>query len=248
MPVSVLIVRAALLARLAAPAPASHPAAAPYPFAVGESLSYEAKLGYFPIGSATATVGQAREQGADAFVFAFSGAGGPPGIRVQYDLTSWTRSARFASLRFHRKLVQGNSVEEQRYQIVPDSSRYRLEGGGQDWVAPRDALDELAFMYFLRTAPLASGQTYTISRYFRTGYNPITVRVLGRESVTLYDNSSVPCFVVEVSTRGTIMKLRLTDDARRLPVQMEVPLSFGTVSLELSGVSSAPGSSRSPNG
>jgi hypothetical protein len=245
MPVSVLIVRAALLARLAGPAPAP---VAPYPFAVGETLSYDAKLGYFPIGSATASVGRAREQGADAFVFAFAGAGGPPGVRVQYELTSWTRSTRFASLRFHRKMVQGNSVEEQRYQIVPDSSRYRLEGGGQDWVAPRDALDELAFMYYLRTAPLESGRSYTISRYFRSGYNPIVVRVTGREAVTLYDNSSVPCFVLTLSTRGTTMTVRLTDDARRLPVQLELPMNFGTVSLELSGVSSAPGSSRSPTG
>jgi hypothetical protein len=245
MPVSVLIVRAALLARLASPAPAP---AAPYPFTAGETLSFDAKLGYFPIGSATATVGLAREQGADAFVFAFTGAGGPPGIRIQYDLTSWTRSARFASLRFHRKLVQGNSVEEQRYQIVPDSSRYRLEGGAQDWVAPRDALDELAFMYYLRTAPLESGRTYTISRYFRTGYNPIMVRVVGRESVTLYDNSSVPCFVLDVTSRGTTMRVHLTDDARRLPVQLELPMNFGTVSLELSGVSTGPGSSRSPTG
>ena len=245
MPVSVLIVRAALLARLAGPAPAP---VAPYPFAVGETLSYDAKLGYFPIGSATASVGRAREEGEDAFVFAFAGAGGPPGVRVQYELTSWTRSTRFASLRFHRKMVQGNSVEEQRYQIVPDSSRYRLEGGGQDWVAPRDALDELAFMYYLRTAPLESGRSYTISRYFRSGYNPIQVRVVGRESVTLYDNSSVPCLVLEVSTRGTTMRMRLTDDARRLPVQLELPMSFGTVSLELNGVSTAPGSSRSPTG
>ena len=245
MPVSILIVRAALLARLAGPAPVP---VAPYPFAAGETLSYDAKLGYFPIGSATASVGRAREQGADAFVFAFAGAGGPPGVRVQYELTSWTRSTRFASLRFHRKMVQGNSVEEQRYQIVPDSSRYRLEGGGQDWVAPRDALDELAFMYYLRTAPLESGRSYTISRYFRTGYNPISVRVVGRESVTLYDNSSVPCFVLDISTRGTTMRMRLTDDARRLPVQLELPMSFGTVSLELSGVSTAPGSSRSPTG
>src|SRR6478609_3503140 len=48
MTVSVLLTQVALLARLAAPAP--------YPFAVGETLSYEARLGYFPIGTATAKV------------------------------------------------------------------------------------------------------------------------------------------------------------------------------------------------
>ena len=64
----------------------------------------------------------------------------------------------------------------------------------------------------------------------------------------LYDGSSAPCLVLDVSTRGTTMRVRLTDDARRLPVQLELPMSFGTVSLELSGVSTAPGSSRSPTG
>src|SRR6478736_3489244 len=43
MPVSVLLAHAALLAHLAAPAP--------YPFTVGETLSYEARLGYFPVGT-----------------------------------------------------------------------------------------------------------------------------------------------------------------------------------------------------
>jgi Protein of unknown function (DUF3108) len=246
MPVFTLVAHAALLARLASPAPPA--AASPYPFAVGERLSFDASLGYLPVGSATATVGRTQEQGTDAFVFAFAGEGGPPGIKVQYELTSWTRSARFASLRFHRRLVQGSTVEDQRYQIVPDSSRYRLEGGSQDWVAPRDALDELAFVYYLRTTALQSGRSYTIARYFRNGYNPILVRVTGRETVTLYDRSSVPCLVLDLTTRGTTMTLRLTDDARRLPVQLDVPLTYGTVSLKLSGVSSAPGSSRSPTG
>jgi len=241
MPVSVLLAHAALLSRLAAPAP--------YPFTVGETLSYEARLGYFPVGTATATVsGMTRERGSEAFVFALAGEGGPPGIRVRYELTSWARSTRFASLRFHRKMVQGNSVQEQRYQIVPDSSRYREEGGTQDWVAPRDALDELAFLYYLRTAPLEVGRSYTISRYFRSGYNPILVRVVGRENLTLFDGTTVPGLALEVTAHGSTMNLKLTDDSRRLPVQLDLPLPYGTVSLLLSGVSSAPGSSRSPTG
>ena len=241
MPVSVLLAHAALLAHLAAPAA--------YPFTVGETLSYEARLGYFPVGTATATVsGMTRERGSEAFVFALAGEGGPPGIRVRYELTSWARSTRFASLRFHRKMVQGNSVQEQRYQIVPDSSRYREEGGTQDWVAPRDALDELAFLYYLRTAPLEVGRSYTISRYFRSGYNPIQVRVVGRETLTLYDGTTVPGLALEITARGSTMSLKLTDDTRRLPVQVDLPLPYGTVSLLLSGVSSVPGSSRSPTG
>ena len=230
MPVPTLLAHAALLARLATP----------YPFAVGETLHYEARLGYFPVGTAVATVTRMdRERGMPAFVFDLTGEGGPPGIRVRYELTSWARSTRFASLRFHRKMVQGSSVQEQRYQILPDSSRYRQEGLAQDWVAPRDALDELAFLYYLRTIPLEVGRSYTFSRYFQTGYNPVQVRVTGRDALTLYDGTSVPCLGVEVTARGKTVGMRLTDDARRLPVELDLPLPYGSVTLVLSGTAGA---------
>ncbi len=212
---------------------------APYPFAVGETLQYEASLGMLPVGTATASVSRmARERGSEAFVFAMTGQGGPPGIRVRYDLTSWVATKRFASLRFHRRLVQGSRVQEERYQIVPDSSRYRQEGGTQDWAAPRDAMDELAFLYYLRTVPLEVGKSYTFPRYFKTGYNPIQVRVTGRESLTVPGGRTLPCLVVEISARNETMSVRFTDDARRLPVLLDLPLPYGSVTLQLTGVKS----------
>jgi hypothetical protein len=226
MPFAPLLAHAALVASLAAP----------YPFAVGETLTYDAMLGYFPVGTATVTVSRlAQERGREAFVFALTGEGGPPGVRIRYDLTSWVGTARFASLRFHRKRTQGGNVTEERYQIVPDSSRYRVEGGSQDWAAPRDALDELAFLYYLRTIPLEPGKSFTVGRYFKTGYNPIQVRVVGKQTLTLPDGRSVPGVAVEVTSRGTTMGVRFTDDARRLPVELDLPLPFGSVTLALTG-------------
>ena len=70
-------------------------------------------------------------------------------------------------------------MDEAQYQIVPDSSRYRQDGDPRDWVAPADPLDELAFLYYLRTVPLKPGASYSIARYFQTGYNPVQVRVAG---------------------------------------------------------------------
>jgi Protein of unknown function (DUF3108) len=226
MPAATLLAHAALLSRLAVP----------YPFAVGETLQYQAWLGYFPIGTASATVARTtRERGADAFVFTAVGEGGPPGLRTRYEMTSWVQSSRLASLRFHRKLIQGSKVDEERYQIVPDSGRYRQEGVSRDWVAPRDALDELAYLYYLRTIPLEVGKSFTMSRYFMTGYNPVQVRVTGRESVELFDGRTVPCFNIELTARGATVGVQLTDDARRLPVRLDVPLPYGAVTLMLSG-------------
>jgi hypothetical protein len=225
-----LLAHAALLAALAQ--------APTYPFAVGETLQYQASLGYFPIGTATATVARTtRERGLDAFVFTAVGEGGPPGFTARYEMTSWARSSELASLRFHRRLTQGSKIQEERYQIVPDSGRYRQEGVTRDWVTPRDALDELAYLYYLRTVPLRVGQSFTMSRYFKTGYNPVQVRVTGREPVALFDGRTVPCFTVELTARGSTMAVSLTDDARRLPVQLTLPLPYGTVLLTLSAMS-----------
>ena len=232
MPAATLLAHAALLAQLSAP----------YPFAVGETLQYEASLSYFPLGTATATVVRTtRERGADAFVFTAVGEGGPPGFRARYEMTSWVQASRLASLRFYRKLTQGSKVDEERYQIVPDSGRYRQEGVSRDWVAPHDALDELAYLYYLRTIPLEVGKSFTMSRYFKTGYNPVQVRVTGRENMALFDGRTVPCLAVELTSRGATLGVRLTDDARRLPVQMELPLPYGRVTLQLSGIAALAG-------
>jgi hypothetical protein len=224
MPLVTLLAHAALLARLAAP----------YPFTVGETLEYDAKLGVFPIGTARMSVNQmTRERGTEAFVFAATGEGRPMGIRVGADLTSYVGARGFSSLRFHRRVYQGASVDESQFQIVGDSSRYRQDGVPRDWAAPRNPLDELAFLYYLRTVPLKVGATYQIPRYFKTGYNPIQVRVVSRSDWQLPEGRTVPAFNLEITSRGMQMSVTMTDDARRLPVELELPLPFGRVTLEL---------------
>lgn len=212
----------------------------PYPFAVGETLRYDAKLGYFPVGTASVSVTRlVKERGAEAFEFTAAGQGGPPGWRVQYDLKSRVSTADFNSLRFHRRWEQGGKVDEHGYVIIPDSARYREEGVPGDWVAPSDPLDELAFLYYLRAAPLQVGRTYTLERYFKTGYNPVEVSVTGREPVPMPNGGSASCLAVKVTSRGTTMRVWFTDDARRLPAQLEIPLPFGVVSLQLSSLDKA---------
>ena len=229
MPILPLLLHGALLARLVSPQ---------YPFAVGERLEYDASLGMIPVGSATISVNpMSQERGREAFVFAARGEARPMGLRFGAELTSYVGAQAFSSLRFHRKLIQGGSVNDVQFQIVPDSSRYRQVGDPRDWVAPPNPLDELAFLYYLRTARLKPGATYSISRYFQTGYNPVQVRVTGRETRTLPDGKSAPVLTLEITSRGNLITLALTDDARRLPVEIDLPLPFGRVTLQLSKAS-----------
>jgi hypothetical protein len=162
-------------------------------------------------------------------------------------MNSRVATADFNSLRFHRRLEQGGKVDEHGYVIVPDSARYREEGVAGEWVAPSDPLDELAFLYYLRAAPLQVGRTYALERYFKTGYNPIEVRVAGREPVPMPDGGSASCLAVLVTARGTTMRVWFTDDKRRLPVQMEIPLPFGSVTLSLAALEGGKAGKRGGN-
>ncbi len=229
----------AMIAAVGLLTPASQPARPPaYPFKVGETLRYTATLGYLPIGEASLSVtGIARERGAETFVLAATGEGGPPGLGVSYEMTSWVGTEKFTSRRFHRRITQAGRVSDQRFIIIPDSGRVRQEGRAEVWGTAAEPLDELAFLYFLRTTPLEVGRSYAWSRYFHPGYNPVRVEVLGRETFSLPNGRQVSCLALRLTARNATSQVWLSDDARRLPVQLRGELPFGQVTLRLSQVS-----------
>lgn len=207
-----------------------------WPFAVGESLHYEAKIGILPAGSADLHVVRTEAvRGKPAIVFSLDADGGPPGLRSSWVLTSWVETDRFASLRFQRHANLAGSVTDERWLIMPDSARYREEGSPQAWVAPAHPMDELAMLYYVRTLPLATGFARQLNGYFRNGFNPVTIRVVGREPVTVGSGRSVPCLRVQVSAAGQSSDIWFTDDARRVPARAVVPLKYGRATLTWDG-------------
>ena len=225
----------AALAALVVIAPVSPPAApAAYPFAVGESLRYDAKLGVLPAGWVTTTVqGTARDRGDDVFVLSLRAEGGPRGLGGRWAMTSWVGVDEFTSRRFHRSSTVAGRSEAKRFEIVPDSLRYREEGSRNDFVTPARPLDELALVYHLRTLPLVPGRAVALNGYFRNGYNTVTVRVTGREPITLGDGTVVTCLALRLTAAGSTSEIWLTDDARRLPARARLQLPFGRATLIL---------------
>ncbi len=211
-------------------------ARADWPFAVGETLHYDAKVGYFPAGVADIHVARnAAVRGKRAVVFTLSANGGPPGLKSSWDLTSWVESADFASLQFHRHMDLAGRVTDEQWQILPDSLRYRLAGSSQEFVAPAQPMDELALLYYIRTLSLAPGQSRALNGYFRSGFNPITVSALGRETVKVGSGASVRCLHLRVAAAGRSSELWITDDARRIPARATVPLPIGNATLVWDG-------------
>ena len=105
---------------------------------------------------------------------------------------------------------------------------------------PTHPLDDASLLYFVRTTPLEVGKAYRFENYFINDKNPLRIRVLKMEMMELPDGTKVNCFVLNpvIDDKGMFAdraeaRLWITDDARRIPVQIRSTLTFGTVTLRL---------------
>lgn len=206
-------------------------------FAPGEMLRYDGFLGPLPVGGAELAVAPVDTAlGDSAWVFTLRAKGGALGMAsIDYTMRSWVRQTDFTTRRFHTIADQGGAPYERRYLVRGDSLRWREEGSTLDYEAPDGALDELAFLYFLRGLDLAPGDTLRVERYFKKGYNPVIVRALRTETVQAGNGSMHACRVYQVSAIGATSVLWLSDDERRIPVRAVVPLGVGPVTMRWTG-------------
>ena len=84
---------------------------------------------------------------------------------------------------------------------------------------------------------------------FRKEKNPLIIRVEGRERMELPDGSKVDCLVVQpvIGDRGIFAEKQrgrvwVTDDVRRVPVQIQTRYPFGVITLRLERMTLAPAS------
>ncbi len=233
----------ALLAGLlqAGASPAAPPRAAEYPFAVGETLTYSAKLGMITLGSGTLQVAAMDSvRGEETFRLRFRLRGETVFYSLDDVLESWVSTENFASRRFVQDFVENKKKKYREFEIFPDSGFYREKGQDTTFATPAEPLDDAAFFYFVRITPLEVGRKYVFDRYFKKEKNPVTIEVTKREKMELPDGSKVDCLVLHpvIDTKGMFSKrsdtrIWLTDDARRLPVQIRSKFPFGTITLRL---------------
>ena len=229
------------IALMQAPAPAAAPPHADYPFAVGEKLSYSAKLGMLTLGSATLEVVELDTvRGVESFRLRFRLKGKNAFYSLDDVLESWVGTSDLISRRFVQDFVENDKPKHRLYEIFPDSGYFRQQGRDTTLATPAEPLDDAGFFYFVRVTPLQVGQKYSYDRYFRKEKNPVTIEVLKREKLELPDGSEVRCLVLHpvIDTKGLFSKrsetrIWLTDDARRLPVQVRTKFPFGTITLRL---------------
>jgi len=219
-----------------------------YPWAVGETLTYSAKLGLLSLGAGTLEVaGLDTVRGAQSFRFRFRLQGKTIIYSLDDVLESYVGTRDLVSRRFVQDFVENDKPSHRRYEIYPDSGFFRENGKPDAQPSPPDPLDDAAFFYFVRVTPLEVGKKYVYNRYFRKDKNPVTIEVTKREKMDLPDGRNVDCLVLHpvIDTKGMFSKrsdtqIWLTDDARRLPVQIRSKFPFGTITLRLKGMKLPP--------
>jgi hypothetical protein len=236
--------------------PATPPIPA-YPWAIGEKLTYSAKLGMLSLGSGTLEVaGLDTVRGTETFRFRFRLQGKTVFYSLDDVLESYVGTHDLVSRQFVQDFVENDKPKHRLYDIFPDSGYFRE--AGKDSVRPTapDPLDDAAFFYFVRVTELQVGKKYSYNRYFRKEKNPVTIEVTKREKLELPDGTEVQCLVLHpvIDTKGMFSKrsdtrIWLTDDSRRLPVQIRSKFPFGTITLrlkdmELPGPAPAPAAGR----
>lgn len=158
--------------------------------------------------------------------FDFRGRVGP--AVVENHTRSWVDPDSLASLRFTKR--ERSPITSRNDDVRMDPARGRWEGAdGTGGALPADRpLDELSFIFFIRTLPLAEGAVYSLNRHFEPGRNPVVVRVVrrGRTTVPAGEFATVE---VEMRVKDSaryrggegVVRLSLTDDDRHLPVRIE---------------------------
>ena len=217
---------------LASGAGTSAAMAVPVPFGPGESMTYQVKVGLFGnVGSGTINIEEdlATVRGRPTYVLNMRLKGGPPLLKVDDLYRSWLDIEKIQSHRFHQNLNEVRYKRNRTLDFFPEERKWiRPEKPVDNGIMPTDKpLDDLSFLYFVRTLPLEIGKTYTLNRYFKENGNPVTVKVLRREQVTV-PAGTFQTIVVQplIKTDGLFgddgqAEVYFTDDDRRIPVQIK---------------------------
>lgn len=212
----------------------------PVPFESGEHFVYDLRFGALKVGTGRMRVlGLDSIRGRQAWHVRFSVSGGTFFYRVDDVYESWMDAITLNSLRYVQDLSQGSRDRERTFEFFPERSVYRLLDRGVDRPSVPDPLDDGSFLFFVRTVPLEVGQSYEFNRYFRPDRNPVIIRVLRRERVRVPAgefNAIVIQPVIKtpgIFSEGGQAEIWLTDDEKRMMLQMKSRLSFGSLNLYL---------------
>lgn len=200
---------------------------APLPFTVGERLTYRVRAKGMGGRGTMSVDGPVEVRGRETYLLRFDVRAGLGPIKGANRTESWLDPRRMAALRFHAIERRPFSKHDLRVELYPEERRWEATNG-RSGASPTDApLDELSFIYFIRSLPLDADSLVTFNRYFDAERNPTTVRMLARDTIAT-DAGTFRTVLVEMRVRDPrhyagegVLRFQLSDDACRMPVRIE---------------------------
>lgn len=199
------------------------------PFFIGEKLSYDVRLARGnQIGQSTMWVeGPADVRGTSTYLLRFTSRVRVALFTGESNSESWFDPVRRSSLRYFRHERSILSHDDVSVNMYPDEKRWQTNDGTTG-VSPSDSsLDELSFIFFLRTLPLTPGTSFSFDKHFDAARNPVVVNVIRRE-VTATPLGELHTVLVEMRVRDPqhyegegVIRFNFTDDDCRLPARIE---------------------------
>ena len=209
----------------AVPIPANNAA---LPFLIGEKLTYEVSTRAGKVGTATMWIeGPVDVRGVSTYLLRFDSK-----IRIAFlsavsRSSSWFDPLRGSSLRFLKHESNPLTHNDESVDLYPDRKQWKSTKGETGNSSTNTPLDELSFMYFIRTLPMTPGATYRFDRHFDPARNPTTVSVIRREVIPT-PMGELRVILVEMRVRDPrhykgegVIRIHLTDDDCRLPARIE---------------------------
>lgn len=212
------------------------------PFTAGEELVYQLNVrGLGRVGSGAMRVQSGhRVRGQETYLLSFDLRGRVVALAVEDNTRSWLNPRTMATLRYEKHERHPLSSRSEEVDVFPSERRWVAASGESGRSATDTPLDELSFIYHVRTLPLRTGDTYTCNMHFDADRNPVRIRVMERTR-TRVPAGEFATVLIEMRVRDPhryggegVIRMYLTDDERRIPVRIESPMpTVGTTVLML---------------
>jgi hypothetical protein len=221
---------------------ASGASASGYRVAVGERAVYDVELRGHGVGTGSFhVIGQEQIEGRNTVHASLRVKGGLLFAKVDDQFESWFDPHRFVSRRFVQNQRELRHTRKRSYDITPEQGTYRETLSGKvDSMSTAEPLDDVSFLFYVRTLPLRVGDVDTIPRYFKSGRDVI-IRVIGKRTITVPAGTFQTIVVQPTITnagglfgQGGEAEVYFTDDAARTLVMLRshVPV-LGSLALTL---------------
>ena len=223
------------------------PFAAVVPFGPGERLEYKVKLGIFNAGEAHMEVlGIDSVRGQPSYHVDVAMKGGLllGAFKLNSRFESWIDTRLITSHRFISDESYTGYSSYRSFEFYPDQMLWhQTDEDVEGELASALPLDNISFIYFVRSLPLEVGMTTTYYRYFKEDGNPVELEV-ERRDVRETAAGTFNTIVVRPTIKtdglfgdGGDAELHFTDDENRYLVYMRVGMPIvGSITLHLENI------------